>query len=76
MAVAKTRQGTLTIAGAPRYQHRGVVMVAFGNLLRKKIDPFPWQVCVYNSFLKDKACYTNIFFNKKCCFLPLCNSFY
>ncbi|XP_054454415.1 integrin alpha-X-like [Anoplopoma fimbria] len=43
MAVARTRQGTLTIVGAPRYQHRGVVMVVFQNWKQKKIDPFPWQ---------------------------------
>lgn len=43
MAIAKTRQGPLTIVGAPRYQHRGVVMTVYRNNLNKKIDPFPWQ---------------------------------
>ncbi|XP_062415861.1 integrin alpha-M-like isoform X1 [Pungitius pungitius] len=43
MAVAKTRSGTLTIVGAPRYQHRGAVMVVHQNVLRKTIDPFDWQ---------------------------------
>uniref|UniRef100_A0A8C2WJA0 Integrin, alpha M (complement component 3 receptor 3 subunit) n=1 Tax=Cyclopterus lumpus TaxID=8103 RepID=A0A8C2WJA0_CYCLU len=43
MAVARTKQGTLTIIGAPRYQHRGVVMTVFQNRHQKKIDPFPWQ---------------------------------
>ncbi|KAM8836110.1 integrin alpha-M-like isoform 1-T1 [Spinachia spinachia] len=43
MAVAKTRSGTLTIVGAPRYQHRGAVMVVYQNDLRKTIDPFRWQ---------------------------------
>lgn len=48
MAVAKTREGPLTIVGGPRYKHRGVVMTveARGNV--KKIDPHPWKVCVYN----------------------------
>ncbi|XP_062416161.1 integrin alpha-X-like isoform X2 [Pungitius pungitius] len=31
MAVAKTRSGTLTIIGAPRYQHRGAVMFQSGE---------------------------------------------
>lgn len=48
MAVAKTWQGSLTIVGAPRYQHRGVVMAVQTNSNYKKIDPNPWQVCVYN----------------------------
>ncbi|XP_078135070.1 integrin alpha-X-like [Sander vitreus] len=43
MAAASTRQGPLTIIGAPRYQHRGAVMVVFLNENKKKIDPFPWQ---------------------------------
>ncbi|KAF1373929.1 hypothetical protein PFLUV_G00244020 [Perca fluviatilis] len=43
MAVAYTPQGPLTIIGAPRYQHRGAVMVVFRNVNQKKIDPFPWQ---------------------------------
>ncbi|KAG8009158.1 Integrin alpha-M, partial [Nibea albiflora] len=43
MAVAQTRQGSMTIVGAPRYQHRGVVMVVESSGNFKKIDPFPWQ---------------------------------
>ncbi|XP_070708468.1 integrin alpha-X [Pempheris klunzingeri] len=43
MAVANTKQGTLTIVGAPRYLHRGIVMAVYKNSLSKKIDPFPWQ---------------------------------
>ncbi|XP_063749943.1 integrin alpha-X-like isoform X2 [Eleginops maclovinus] len=43
MAVAKTTTGTLTIIGAPRYKHRGVVRVVVNNWNYKKIDPFPWQ---------------------------------
>ncbi|XP_058477668.1 integrin alpha-M-like isoform X1 [Solea solea] len=42
MAVARTPQGTLTIIGAPRYQHRGVVLALQSNV-PQKIDPFPWQ---------------------------------
>ncbi|XP_039992198.1 integrin alpha-D-like [Xiphias gladius] len=44
MAIAKTPQGTLTIVGAPRYEHRGAVMVVdTKHILKQKIDPFPWQ---------------------------------
>lgn len=43
IAVAKTRSGTFTVVGAPRYQHRGVVMVVTGADNYKKIDPFPFQ---------------------------------
>ncbi|XP_027145041.1 integrin alpha-M-like isoform X1 [Larimichthys crocea] len=43
MAVANTRQGSMTIVGAPRYQHRGVVMAVDPSGNFKKIDPFPWQ---------------------------------
>ncbi|XP_044193373.1 integrin alpha-M-like [Thunnus albacares] len=43
MAVAKTRLGTLTIVGAPRYQHRGVVISVYKNSRNQKIDPFAWQ---------------------------------
>ncbi|XP_034426297.1 integrin alpha-M-like [Hippoglossus hippoglossus] len=42
MTIAKTRQGQLTIVGAPRYQHRGLVMAVRGQI-NQKIDPFPWQ---------------------------------
>ncbi|XP_044033536.1 integrin alpha-M-like [Siniperca chuatsi] len=43
MAVATTRQGQLTVVGAPRYQHRGVVMAVYRDRINQKIDPFPWQ---------------------------------
>ncbi|XP_067431756.1 integrin alpha-M-like [Thunnus thynnus] len=43
MAVAKTRLGTLTIVGAPRYQHTGVVISVNENSLDQTIDPFAWQ---------------------------------
>ncbi|XP_076615332.1 integrin alpha-M-like isoform X2 [Chaetodon auriga] len=47
MAVAKTRQGPLTIVGAPRYQHRGIAMAVDTNGKSKKIDPSPWQIGEY-----------------------------
>ncbi|KAM9336641.1 integrin alpha-M-like [Symphorus nematophorus] len=43
IAVAKTSRGPLTIIGAPRYDHRGVVMTVDSKNNHKKIDPFPWQ---------------------------------
>ncbi|XP_068610851.1 integrin alpha-M [Brachionichthys hirsutus] len=43
MAVAKMGKDSLTIIGAPRYQHRGIVMTVQRNVKRKKIDPFPFQ---------------------------------
>lgn len=48
MAVANTMYGTLTIVGAPRYKHRGAVMVVHQNVLSETIDPFRWQVGPYN----------------------------
>nr|XP_061823736.1 integrin alpha-M-like isoform X2 [Nerophis lumbriciformis] len=42
MAIAKTPYATLTVVGAPRYQHRGVVMVISQNH-NDRIDPFQWQ---------------------------------
>ncbi|XP_061765403.1 integrin alpha-X-like isoform X2 [Nerophis ophidion] len=42
MAIAKTPYATLTVVGAPRYQHRGVVMVISQNR-NDRIDPFQWQ---------------------------------
>uniref|UniRef100_A0A4W6G6B3 VWFA domain-containing protein n=1 Tax=Lates calcarifer TaxID=8187 RepID=A0A4W6G6B3_LATCA len=43
MAVGKTKEGTLTIVGAPRYQHRGIVMGVQENERSQTIDPHPWQ---------------------------------
>nr|XP_019964925.1 PREDICTED: integrin alpha-M-like [Paralichthys olivaceus] len=42
MTIARTKQGPLTIVGAPRYKHRGLVM-AVQEQMQQKIDPFPWQ---------------------------------
>ncbi|XP_024913426.1 integrin alpha-M-like isoform X2 [Cynoglossus semilaevis] len=42
MAVASTPRGMLTIAGVPRYKHRGVVMVVQESS-QQKVDPFPWK---------------------------------
>ncbi|XP_062298679.1 integrin alpha-M-like isoform X2 [Scomber scombrus] len=43
MAVANTLSGPLTILGAPRYQHRGIVMSVFASSIGQRIDPFNWQ---------------------------------
>lgn len=48
MAVAKSRSGSVTIVGAPRFQHRGVAFVVDESMIHnEKIDPYPLQVCVY-----------------------------
>uniref|UniRef100_A0A096M7H2 VWFA domain-containing protein n=1 Tax=Poecilia formosa TaxID=48698 RepID=A0A096M7H2_POEFO len=47
MAVAKTNDGPLTILGAPRNQHKGVVMTAFNEQLRDQIRPFESQTGEY-----------------------------
>lgn len=46
MAVAQTAGGSLTIVGAPRYQHIGTVIAARTSNTYKKINPYPKQVCV------------------------------
>lgn len=46
MAVAQTAGGSLTIVGAPRYQHIGTVIAARTSNMYKKINPYPKQVCV------------------------------
>ncbi|XP_039870486.1 integrin alpha-M-like [Simochromis diagramma] len=44
MAIAKSWQGSLTVVGAPRYKHRGVVFaVNRENLKNQKIEPFSSQ---------------------------------
>ncbi|XP_053197893.1 integrin alpha-M-like [Scomber japonicus] len=43
MAVANTLSGPLTILGAPRYKHRGIVMSVFASSIGETIDPFNWQ---------------------------------
>ncbi|KAM9837953.1 integrin alpha-M-like [Aulostomus maculatus] len=43
MAVANTQFATLTIVGAPRYKHRGIVMAVYKNVFEQTIDPFKWQ---------------------------------
>ncbi|XP_014874749.1 integrin alpha-X-like, partial [Poecilia latipinna] len=47
MAVAKTNYGPLTILGAPRNQHKGVVMTAFNERPRDEIRPFEQQTGEY-----------------------------
>ncbi|KAM9425192.1 integrin alpha-X-like [Pholidichthys leucotaenia] len=43
MSIAHTLYGTLTIVGAPRYKHRGIVMAVDKNNQEQRIDPFPWE---------------------------------
>uniref|UniRef100_A0A3Q4H2H9 Integrin alpha-M-like n=1 Tax=Neolamprologus brichardi TaxID=32507 RepID=A0A3Q4H2H9_NEOBR len=44
MAVAKTQSGSLTIVGAPRYKHRGVVVAVNRQTFKnQKIEPFSSQ---------------------------------
>ncbi|XP_068162336.1 integrin alpha-M [Antennarius striatus] len=50
MAVAITRQDSLTVIGAPRYQHRGIVMTVQSNGQNQIIDPYPWQFQVGEYF--------------------------
>ncbi|MED6253258.1 hypothetical protein ATANTOWER_025411, partial [Ataeniobius toweri] len=47
MTIAKTAYGPLTVIGAPRYQHKGVVLTVFNQRLRDKIKPFPPQTGEY-----------------------------
>lgn len=72
MAIAKTRQGLLTIAGAPRYQHRGVVLAVKPNGRSNMIDPNPKQVCTLE--MDPKLCeFDNIFCDGvKCCNILSC----
>ncbi|XP_057704210.1 integrin alpha-M-like isoform X1 [Corythoichthys intestinalis] len=43
ITIAQTHSETLTVVGAPRYQHRGIVMVILQNTAIQTIDPFVWQ---------------------------------
>ncbi|XP_035998461.1 integrin alpha-M [Fundulus heteroclitus] len=43
MAVASTRFGPLTVIGAPRYEHRGVVWTVLNNVKRQEIHPYQPQ---------------------------------
>uniref|UniRef100_A0A1A8V1X9 VWFA domain-containing protein n=1 Tax=Nothobranchius furzeri TaxID=105023 RepID=A0A1A8V1X9_NOTFU len=47
MAVAKTLLGTLTILGAPRYKHRGLVITVLEEKPLKQIDPYQQQTGEY-----------------------------
>lgn len=44
MAVAQTQQGLLTIVGAPRYQHQGLVLAVEVSGRSQRIPPVPKQV--------------------------------
>ncbi|XP_047232299.1 integrin alpha-M-like [Girardinichthys multiradiatus] len=39
MTIANTAYGPLTVIGAPRYQHKGVVLTVFNQILRAQINP-------------------------------------
>lgn len=43
MAAVKTKDGLLTIVGAPRYKHRGIAMSVYRESFSQTIDPHPWQ---------------------------------
>ncbi|KAM9715733.1 integrin alpha-M-like [Menidia menidia] len=47
MAVAKIRDDSLTILGAPRYKHKGAVRTVFRERLRQTIEPFQRQIGEY-----------------------------
>ncbi|XP_035997643.1 integrin alpha-M [Fundulus heteroclitus] len=47
MAVASTRFGPLTIIGAPRYKHRGVVWTVLNNVKKQEIHPYQPQTGEY-----------------------------
>nr|XP_057918664.1 integrin alpha-M-like [Doryrhamphus excisus] len=55
MAIAKTPYATLTVLGAPRYKHRGVVMVIYPNGV-DQIDPFKWQVYQIGEYFGAVVC--------------------
>ena len=50
MAVAKVSDGSLTIIGAPRYQHKGVVRTVQGERTKQIIVPYQWQVGIYHLY--------------------------
>ncbi|XP_047464241.1 integrin alpha-X-like isoform X3 [Mugil cephalus] len=57
MAVAKTTSGTVTIVGAPRYQHRGIVMVVDESMTHYKIiDPYPQQFQQSGEYFGAEVC--------------------
>uniref|UniRef100_A0A3B4Z2L9 Integrin alpha-M-like n=1 Tax=Stegastes partitus TaxID=144197 RepID=A0A3B4Z2L9_9TELE len=43
IAAAQTREGLLTVVGAPRYEHRGIAIAAYRERTSQVIDPYPWQ---------------------------------
>ncbi|XP_041830521.1 integrin alpha-M-like [Melanotaenia boesemani] len=50
MAVATTADGQLTIIGAPRYQHRGVVMVVSRDKDKQKLEPNQHEIQIGEYF--------------------------
>ncbi|KAM6897891.1 integrin alpha-M-like [Xenentodon cancila] len=47
MAIANTQYGTLTVVGAPRYEHKGGVEIVLGETLRQRIEPHTSQTGEY-----------------------------
>ncbi|XP_041830491.1 integrin alpha-M-like [Melanotaenia boesemani] len=50
MAVVTTADGQLTIIGAPRYQHRGAVMVVFNDRDKQKLEPHQREIQIGEYF--------------------------
>lgn len=49
MAIAQTQQGLLTIVGAPRYKHQGLVLAVEARGTSQRIQPYPKQVRAINA---------------------------
>ncbi|XP_015224884.1 PREDICTED: integrin alpha-M-like, partial [Cyprinodon variegatus] len=47
MAIAKTDKNQLTVIGAPRYQHKGVVLILLNQGIIQKINPYQSQTGEY-----------------------------
>ncbi|KAF7204497.1 integrin alpha-M [Nothobranchius furzeri] len=47
MAVATSESGILTILGAPRYKHRGLVRIVYKVTTKQEIHPYPEQIGEY-----------------------------
>ena len=54
MDIAQTRQGTLTVVGAPRYKHRGAVEIVFRERLRQTLEPHTSQVGIITKYNQNQ----------------------
>lgn len=43
IAIINSKAGTFTAVGAPRYQHRGIVVLVYSTYNQKRIDPVDWE---------------------------------